>query len=408
MLNSIARIFIVLAGLMLAIEAFWYSSQPEQRRALLIQLGRDDMAHWFETDQHQPLLLQVWSMKQLESVYLQQAQQREFQHQQDETGQQGPARQDDQNTIAQVQAIASGWKHKVGQTVCGKPKTQALDNVKTQTIYKWVDANGQVHYGEKTTAANAQDLSKQYGTSTRSVQLSMEYPGWAGDNILAKEIDRQGKLVHKVLGHYIPREYQRQINLKIVLFKDVASFEAHRDKQQANAFWGAYYSSGNNTIYLPRYPQLAQTMAIARHEMTHAMVAGMLGRLPVWLNEGLAEYMESFRWQMNAAIAEPNIGSYQQLEGTDLKWLVNTDHREFYGDGHALNYRQAAAAVYFLLDHQAGRHWMKGTFKRFAENPCGQQFARNLFADYYPGGLDVAAQSWKSWLKKGKFPSHRY
>jgi len=133
-----------------------------------------------------------------------------------------------------------------------------------------------------------------------------------------------------------------------------------------------------------------------------------LGRLPVWLNEGLAEYMESFRWQMNAAIAEPNTGGYQQLMHTDLRLLVNTDRREFYGDGHELNYRQAAASVYFLLDHQAGREWMKGTFKRFAENPCGQQFARNLFADYYPGGLDVAAQSWKSWLKKGKFPSHRY
>lgn len=408
MLKSIFRIFIVLIGLALAIEAFWYSSTPEQRRALLTQLGRDDMAHWFEADNHQPLLLQIWSMKQQETVYLQEAQQRKFQHLPQEITHQGTDQEPESEGADKWQVIASGWKHQIGQTVCGKPKTQALDNVKKQSIYKWVDENGQVHYGEKTTATNAQDLSKQYGVSTRSVQLKMEYPDWAGDNILAKEIDRQGKLVHKVLGYYIPRQYQRQINLKIVLFKDVKSFEKHKNKQQANAFWGAYYSSGNNTIYLPRYPHIEQTMAIARHEMTHAMIAGMLGRLPVWLNEGMAEYMESFRWQMNAAIAEPDTHGYQQLMHTDLRLLVNTDHREFYGDGHELNYRQAAASVYYLLDHQAGRQWMKSTFARFAENPCGQQFARNLFADHYPGGLDAAAQNWQSWLKKGKFPTHRY
>lgn len=416
MIKSSLRIAIVLLGLAAALEAFWFSCEPQQRRDLLIQVGRDDLSHWLNTDHYQPLLVQLVQMKRqqvmdqlVEEHLAQQGQSQDQDTDQLTSSQRESSTQTENTNESSLQSLLSNnVSHRLAQTMCGKPPTQSLNDVKKQAIYKWVDEDGKTHYGEAPAQHNAQDLSAEYGQSLRSVRLRMEYPSWAGDSRLEKEIDRQGKLVHKVLSYYIPKQHLRQINLKIVLFKDVAAFEKHKNKQQANAFWGAYYSSGNNTIYLPRYPQLEQTLAIARHEMTHAMVAGMLGRLPVWLNEGLAEYMESFSWQMNAAIAEPPTHDYERLKGTDLRLLSTAGPKEFYGDGHERNYRQAAASVYFLLDHQAGRKWFKQTLADFAENPCGQQFAQDLFNKSYPGGIDAAANNWQRWLRKGKFPTHRY
>jgi 23S rRNA pseudoU1915 N3-methylase RlmH len=149
-------------------------------------------------------------------------------------------------------------------------------------------------------------------------------------------------------------------------------------------------------------------MAIARHEMTHAMLAGMLGPVPVWLNEGLAEYMESFSWQMNVAVAQPRVSKYGRLKHASMKQLVNTEYQEFHGSNEQQNYLQAAASIYFLLDHQSGREWLKRSFIFYAQNPCRKASAEQLFGQSYPGGIDGASRNFSAWLRKGKYPSHRY
>jgi hypothetical protein len=149
-------------------------------------------------------------------------------------------------------------------------------------------------------------------------------------------------------------------------------------------------------------------MAIARHEMTHAMLAGMLGPVPVWINEGLAEYMESFSWQMNAAVAQPRVSQYGRLKGANMEQLINTEHKDFYGADQKINYLQAAASIYFLLDHQAGREWLKRSFTFYGQNPCRKAGAEQLFSQNYSGGIEAASRNFNTWIGKGKFASHRY
>jgi hypothetical protein len=148
-------------------------------------------------------------------------------------------------------------------------------------------------------------------------------------------------------------------------------------------------------------------MAIVRHEMTHAMLAGMLGPVPVWINEGLAEYMESFRWQMNAAVAQPRVDQYSRLQGASMKALAHTEHQDFYGSNQERNYLQAVASLYFLLDHQAGRQWLKRSFAAYGQSPCRKIGVNQLFSTY-PGGVEGASHGFNAWLRAGKFASHRY
>jgi hypothetical protein len=405
---SFSRILFMLLAFFLLIEVVWFSCEPSQRQQLLEKLGRDDLAREVQLDPYYPLLSQLYELR------LQDRDQAlvEIKQESEDTRRE---QRDEQEEAPKQEAFdwQSTGQHYAAKMLCRKPKTQNLDNVNKQKIYKWVDENGRTHFGEKPSAVDesntqVEDLSKQYEALQQAVKLSIEYPNWAGDSLMESEIKKQGKLVHKVLSHYVPKIYQRQINLKIILFKNVAEFESHRDKQQANAQWGAYYSSSSNSIYLPRYPNIEQTMAIARHEMTHAMLAGMLGPVPVWLNEGLAEYMESFSWQMNAAVAQPRVSQYGRLKGANMKLLTNTEHKDFYGADQKMNYLQAAASIYFLLDHQAGREWLKRSFTFYGQNPCRKASAEQLFSQNYPSGIEGASRNFNAWLSKGKFASHRY
>ena len=419
-MKSLARILFMLLAFFLLTEVVWFSCEPFQRQQLLEKLGRDDLAREVQLDPYYPLLSQLYELRlkdhdrALAEIQQENEEQKRIQRQKYKTQIENEKGREEEGAVDKE---AFDWQstgqHYAAKMLCRKPKTQDLDNVNKQKIYKWIDEHGRTHFGEKPSAANelntqVEDLSKQYEALQQAVKLSIEYPNWAGDSLIESEIKKQGKLVHKVLSHYVPKIYQRQINLKIILFKNVAEFESHRDKQQANAQWGAYYSSASNSIYLPRYPNVEQTMAIARHEMTHAMLAGMLGPVPVWINEGLAEYMESISWQMNAAVAQPRVSQYGRLKGANMKQLANTQHVDFYGADQDRNYLQAVASIYFLLDHQAGREWLKRSFAFYGQNPCRKASAEQLFSKNYPAGIDGASRNFKAWLNKGKFASHRY
>ena len=427
-MKSLYRILFMLSAFFVLIEVVWLSCEPFQRQQLLEAMGRDDLARELQLDPYYPLLTQLYQLRledhdrALEEIQQEQeAEQklkrekfRKLEHTEQKPDVQKPDVQKQDGQSAEHD-LAFDWQstgqHYAAKMLCRKPNTQNLDNVKKQKIFKWVDENGRTHFGEKPNLENesgAQDLSQQYQALQQAVQLSIEYPNWAGDSLIESEIKKQGKLVHKVLSHYVPKIYQRQINLKIILFKDVKDFKAQREKQQANVQWGAYYSSASNSIYLPRYPSIEQTMAIARHEMTHAMLAGMLGPVPVWINEGLAEYMESFRWQMNVVIAQPRVDQYGRLQGASMTQLANIEHRDFYGADSQMNYLQAAASMYFLLDHQAGREWLKHSFAFYGQNPCRKASAEQLFSQNYPGGIGSASRNFNAWLNQGKFAAHRY
>jgi hypothetical protein len=415
-MKSLSRILFMLLAFFVLIEVVWFSCEPFQRQQLLEAIGRDDLAREVQLDPYYPLLSQLSELRLKDHDRVLEETQQEHEAKQGFKREkfQSQLELDDNNKIDdddQPFNWQSTGQHSAAKMLCRKPKTQDLGNVNKQKIYKWVDEKGRTHFGEKPNAANenkAKDLTKQYEALQQAVKFSIEYPSWTGDIVLQSKIQKQGKLVHKVLSYYVPKIYQRQINLKIILFKNVKEFQVQREKQQANAQWGAYYSWANNTIYLPRYPDIEHTMAIARHEMTHAILAGMLGPVPVWMNEGLAEYMESFSWQMNAAVAKPRVSQYGRLKGANMAHLVNAERKDFYGADQKMNYLQASASMYFLLDHQAGRDWLKRSFIFYGQNPCNIASAEQLFSQNYPGGIEAASRNFNMWLGKENFASHRY
>jgi hypothetical protein len=118
--------------------------------------------------------------------------------------------------------------------------------------------------------------------------------------------------------------------------------------------------------------------------------------------------MESVRWQMNIVLAQPNVSQYKRLEGSSMTALANTERSDFYGAKQQNNYLQAAASIYFLLDHQAGRQWLKRSFAFYGQNPCRKISAKQLFSQNYPDGLEGANNHFNAWLNARKFSTHRY
>jgi len=101
---------------------------------------------------------------------------------------------------------------------------------------------------------------------------------------------------------------------------------------------------GHRVVYTYSSPRLEEDL---RHEATHALLHGSFGDLPLWLDEGLAEYFETDLAQPGADreridhlasdIAAGWSPSLERLESlSDIRAMTPRDYREAWGWVHLL------------------------------------------------------------------------
>jgi len=94
----------------------------------------------------------------------------------------------------------------------------------------------------------------------------------------------------------------------------------------------------------------ADVMTDLRHETTHAILHSSLPFVPLWLDEGLAEYFEVAR--ANRASGNPHLRRTKLDARLILTWRPNLTKLEAVRDQSAMtarNYRESWAWVHFLL-----------------------------------------------------------
>ncbi len=108
-----------------------------------------------------------------------------------------------------------------------------------------------------------------------------------------------------------------------------------------------FLAQGNQrVVYTYSSPRLEEDL---RHEATHALLRGAYGDLPLWLDEGLAEYFESDLTKPGA------LGERIAPITTDLKtgWLPNLTRLQSLADIREMtprDYRESWAWVHLLLN----------------------------------------------------------
>ncbi len=300
----------------------------------------------------------------------------------------------------------------MASSACIRPEAIASPQApkKAASVHRWVDDKGNVHFGDKPTSAS-EDLSEQYQSYDSGMAIELTYPDWEGSRSVQADLEREAELMYRILSQLIPRHQRRPVSLNITLFKNWKAYNAFQVKQGIPSSTGAFYRASEHRIYMPYRASEKQTRAIARHEMTHAMTTAMLGTLPIWLTEGIAEYMERLHWQMSAAKVPVDrwaLKKVTQGQVADIATLTGMDHQTFYRVNKSGNYANASLLVHFLMGHDDGKQWLKSTLARYVSQPCHTFDPEEAFAKEYPNGLAGLDQAYHRWLKGTQHYAHHY
>ncbi|MBK9139371.1 MAG: hypothetical protein IPM17_11530 [Verrucomicrobia bacterium] len=133
-------------------------------------------------------------------------------------------------------------------------------------------------------------------------------------NQLSLELEVFRQTVSRFLG--LPREQRSRVN--VYLWADRSVFEEFRPPSESKTkdLGGFHVTDGfTHALVVRLLPDLARTREVMFHEYTHLLTSRLFQRVPVWMNEGLAEVLSTFQvGNRQFVIGGPKPGRIRALE----------------------------------------------------------------------------------------------
>lgn len=282
-------------------------------------------------------------------------------------------------------------------------------------IYKWVDEDGKVHFGDR----------KDHSVEQEVVNVKPGASKWSRFDIRIRAVDVElsdeesqqivdgVNNVYEFFDRVMSFDMYRTVPVNILIFKDRAEYQNYlvrKNRGLAVASYGLYIPSEHQiAVYVRENRSL--TFKTIKHEVSHAVVDTIVPYAPAWLNEGLAEQMEMLesdesglyferhqenRWVVAQAREQGRLTDIDQfLKLSSDKWR----HSDMSGSSSLR--AQAGQFLGFLLSKPTRRNFVVRLMHNF--NRGDRTLAYYLVDDNYIGGVSMLDLDWRRWLhQQGK------
>ena len=283
-----------------------------------------------------------------------------------------------------------------------------------KAVHRWVDAKGVVHYSDQP----PQGLDHQAYTqvAARDVQpvlveissLDAVLPVQVRDHATTDAV-AIGRVFKDVLGI----DTQGGLALRIVFAGTDTTFRKVAGKDPVSA--SGIYNPAQRMIVVRTQRSHQTTLAILRHEITHALIHEWIGNLPTALNEGLAEYFEHFAASGMGGHVDPNEYARRMQRNraassnrNTLIRLLQMPHENFHADQRSAHYTRSLALISTMMGEPSRRSALSAVLRAQRNTPCTPVDAVNVLDRAWPGGLADLALAWNRHQTNPPLSSHAY
>jgi hypothetical protein len=181
----------------------------------------------------------------------------------------------------------------------------------------------------------------------------------------AREIAAEFERFREALGRVIPRaNVNAAVPTLAVVFGSQKSFDTYRPRFNGKPIRVAGYFYATEDLNVVAMVDSFEATRTIFHEYVHLVLDNSVGRTPLWLNEGLAEYYSTFTIEgagRRASVGNPIVPHLQtMMEGRmlSLAELLAVEHSSpLYNEGErrrGLFYAQSWALVHMIVSRSGG------------------------------------------------------
>lgn len=277
-------------------------------------------------------------------------------------------------------------------------------------IYKWVDEDGQVHFSDRQDHRVEQEEVRVKPSASNWSRFEIDIR--AVDVVLSAE-ERQQIVdgvnnVYEFFDRVLSFDMHRTVPVNILILRDSQAYQDYlvsRDRGMAVASYGLYIPSEHQIVVYVQKDR-ARTFETIKHEVSHAVLDAIVPYAPAWLNEGLAEQMETIerdnsglyfrrhhenRWVVDKAREHGHLADIDRfLQLSSQKWR----HSDL--SGRSSLRAQSGQFVYFLLSKPTRRNFVVRLMHNF--NRGDRTLSYYLVDENYIGGVTMLGLDWRRWL----------
>lgn len=258
-------------------------------------------------------------------------------------------------------------------------------------ICRWQDSRGQshfsdLHYSRANPLANcAEDLGLAAVRTQSSGSINSPISIVSHDSGLLEEemlhFSTEAGRVFDYFSEVLRVDVARRSGVEVHLFSGPADYYQYLEMMGASgtAPTRGYYLSGANQVALYVRKDLATTLKTLRHEVAHALLHSGFPTVPVWLEEGLAEQMETLQLLSGELVVgrhgeNQNIVNHHYLNDTlprlSVLWPLTSAQ---WGQAHQSLPIQSLSGELLgvLLSAKEGRKQVAGLLRLGAESVTG-------------------------------------
>jgi hypothetical protein len=308
-----------------------------------------------------------------------------------------------------VRPAKSGLRH--GDVrVCDTTKVANPAKLSKAEVYRWTDDEGRVHFSDRPpspeSAAGAEPVVLD-GQSRFSAKWNFD--GFKPPALLRDELERKTDGVFRFFEHVLRLDDMAPLHVNLRVIQGRKRFMTYRSKKDpALTTDSGFYRFADNEAVV-RWTKKETAVAVAQHEVAHLVVGNLLGDIPLWLNEGIAEVVERLSFSANGIRAEADIEAVEALSGRaagrswpGLRKFMSLSRSDWDKQGETFSYQYAWSLVHFLLEDSDRRDVLIDHVQALANHRCRNFDSVGFLDRRYPGGLSGLERDWLRWLRSGR------
>lgn len=220
---------------------------------------------------------------------------------------------------------------------------------------------------------------------------------------------------HSAFGRLVSRNVlDSSVPTTVVVFRDDASFTPFKPLYQGRpANVGGYFQPGDDVNYIAMSLDLSERdpFSVAFHEYVHLHLKDNVPGVPLWLNEGLAEFYGALQFSGGEAVLGATLPYLRLLRGQELlplETLLSIDTRSPHyneQDKTGIFYGQSWALVHYLM--LGGGSARQDQFKRFLQQVGRGDDVTKALEKNFGLSVDTIEKDLRAYVRQGELPSLR-
>jgi len=232
----------------------------------------------------------------------------------------------------------------------------------------------------------------------------------AGSEDIDKTIHRGIWGIQGVFNNVLDFHFTPDFLAKVRIFGDEKYFFGYQRMSSGTSSNTGFYTGKVNEAVTYWRKDIGSMLALVFHEITHALLHNVFQYLPLWLDEGIAEYFEQAIVKDDSLVVKLYEDRNRNLRQR-LRWKSVKDLESFlkmsdveWDDYNKLDDAPSRtiswSIVYFLMETDSGREVLKKMLTHIKDVGDQPNVSLELFNLCYPGGALEFEKDWHAWIPK--------